>query len=144
MRIDFYQLSRDPVERVVPVLAGKVLDSGSRLLIVARDDALRQALSRALWDYNGSFLANGLAGESDSTRQPILLSENCEAENGAGMICLADGDWRDEAGGFERALLIFAPERTQSARELWRSLGQAGHDLHIHKQTASGVWREGA
>ncbi|HSM53660.1 MAG TPA: DNA polymerase III subunit chi, partial [Erythrobacter sp.] len=36
-RVDFYQLSRDPVERVAAMLARKVLQEGQRLLVVSGD-----------------------------------------------------------------------------------------------------------
>ena len=127
----------------MPLLAGKLLETGERLLVVAREEALRTALSQALWDRSGSFLAHGMAGDPDSGRQPILLSETCDAANGAKMICLADGEWREEAKGFERAFLLFGTERTEAARELWRALSSGDAEMHIHKQTERG-WREGA
>lgn len=124
-------------------MAGKLLETGERLLVVAREEAQRTALSQALWERSGSFLANGLAGGPDAERQPILLSETCDPANGAKMICLADGEWREGAESFERAFLLFGPERTEAARDLWRSLGASGAEMHIHKQTDRG-WREGA
>ena len=49
MRVDFYQLSRDPVERVVAMLARKVLEAGERLLVVSSDADQRAELSKELW-----------------------------------------------------------------------------------------------
>lgn len=143
MRVDFYQLSRDPVERVVPLLAAKALDSGARLLVVSGDAAQREAISRALWERDGAFLANGMAGTAHDARQPVLLSGDCAAANGARMVMLADGDWRDDAAQFERAILLFGADRTQAARALWTALGGSGHELRIFKQREDGGWREG-
>ena len=39
MRVDFYQLSRDPAETVLPLLARNTLRAGERLLIVSTDEA---------------------------------------------------------------------------------------------------------
>lgn len=145
MRVDFYQLSRDPVEKVVALLAGKVLDAGSRLLIVAESAETRPALSQALWKADG-FLANGMADEPHAERQPILLSGDCcVAANAAAMVLLADGIWREEATGFERTMLLFDSSRTDAARKLWVEL-KAREDMEprIFKQTASGTWREGS
>jgi len=36
MQVDFYQLSRDPVEQVLPAIAGRILAMGARLMVVAR------------------------------------------------------------------------------------------------------------
>ena len=144
MRVDFYQLSRDPLDKVVPLLANKVLDSGARLLIVAADAEQRQNLSAALWKADG-FLANGMADAAHAERQPILLAGTCAAANRATIVLLADGEWYEEAGGFERAMLLFDVEQTQAARDLWQVLGaRNGLERRIFKQTPQGAWREGA
>lgn len=148
-RVDFYQLSRDPAERAAPMLAHKVLSAGARLLVVSGEGAQREALSRALWEYGrpegDACLANGEAGGPHDARQPILISADCEASNGASMVLLADGQWREEAAGFERVLLLFGADMTQGARELWRALSaREGFEPHIFKQREGGDWRAGA
>jgi DNA polymerase III subunit chi len=70
-RIDFYQLSRDPVERVVALLAAKAGDTGARVLVVSADQSARAAISEALWASEGAFLAHGEAEEPGAERQPI-------------------------------------------------------------------------
>lgn len=147
MRVDFYQLSRDPVERVAVMLARKVLQAGQRLLVVSKDRGQRAVIGRELWR-GGSpedFLANGEADGVHAASQPILLSDKPEAPNGAGMVLLADGKWRPEAMQFERALLLFGAAETEAARALWRELdGAEGVTREIHKQDDSGRWRAGA
>lgn len=142
-KVDFYQLSRDPVERVVPLLAGKAFDNGERLLIVSADSAHRAALSQALWERESAFLAHGEAGEPHDARQPMLLSGDCAAANGASTVLIADGTWREAAAAFDRAILLFAGDRTDEARRLWLALGGQGHALRIFKQGEGGGWREG-
>ncbi len=143
MQVDFYQLSRDPVERVVPLLATKVLEGGGRLLVVSSDAAQRAAVSDALWAREGAFLAHGEAGEAHAARQPVLLSENCASPNGAEIVLIADGVWQKEAAAFERAILLFASDQAGEARLLWTMLGGEGHALRIFKQREDGGWREG-
>lgn len=143
--VDFYQLSRDPVDVTVVKLARKVMQAGERLLVVAADEGLRTRLADALWQQGGgSFLANGLADAPHAARQPILISDGCEAPNDARMVILADGQWRDEASAFDRAMLLFDAEATEAARDLWRTLS-ARDDIEnrIFKQTPEGGWREG-
>ena len=142
-QVDFYQLSRDPIERVVLLLAAKVFDGGKRLMVVSRDATRRAALSEALWAREGAFLANGEAGSPHAERQPVLLSDGCEPTNGACIAILADGEWRDEAAAFDRAILLFGPEQTEDARGLWTALSGSSHALRIFKQGDSGGWREG-
>jgi DNA polymerase-3 subunit chi len=57
-------------------------------------------LADSLWAADG-FLANGMAEEPHADQQPILLSVDCIAPNGATMVLLADGVWREEATGFD-------------------------------------------
>jgi len=107
------------------------------------DAVQRAALSGALWAREGAFLANGDASAAHAERQPILLAESFTAANGATFAILADGEWREEASGFTRAILLFGPEQAGAARALWGTLSGAGHTLRIFKQGESGGWREG-
>lgn len=141
--VDFYQLSRDPVERVIPMLAAKAIKSGGRLLIVSADANQRAALSQALWDRENDFVAHGEACEPHPARQPVLLATDCSPANGAHMVLIADGLWRSEAAEFERTILLFDRDQTGEARQLWTRLGAEGHALRIFKQRDDGGWREG-
>ncbi|NVE93576.1 DNA polymerase III subunit chi [Altererythrobacter lutimaris] len=146
MRVDFYQLSRDPVERVTVMLARLVLKSGNRLLIVSDNPGQRAVISRELWSAGPEeFLANGEAENAGASQQPILLSGEMQAANSARMVLFADGKWREEATDFDRAFLLFGPDETQAARDLWRGLdGQEGAERFIHKQDENGRWQAGS
>jgi DNA polymerase-3 subunit chi len=146
MRVDFYQLSRDPVERVAVVLARKVMGVGARLLIAHEDAEMRSAISRELWRAGeDEFLANGEAGEAGADRQPILLGADIDPANQASMVILADGKWRPAARDFDRAMLLFGAGETEAARALWRDLdGEDDVEREIHKQDDQGRWRAGA
>ena len=146
MRIDFYQLSRDPAEKVVAMLAGKVRGLGERLLVVDGSPERLQAASKALWSEKPeAFLANGLATDPHAARQPVLLATDCTTDNGASHAILMDGAWREEASDFARTMLLFDAGQTEAARELWRRLDAVeGADRHIFKQREDGRWREGA
>lgn len=116
MKLDFWQLSRDPVEKVVAQIAPRVMAGGERLLVVEADPDRRAAISQALWEAGG-FLANG---EAHPARQPIQLSADCAADNGATVAVLADGNWRDAGEGFARTFLLFAADQVDAARAVWR------------------------
>ncbi len=145
MRVDFYQLGRDPAPAAAAMIAGKALAAGERLLVVAESAEQRKAIAEALWRKPGAFLANGIAGEGHEERQPVLISPRAEAANGARMCLIADGEWRDLGDGFARVFLLFGAEQVEAARACWRWLGEAGlAERHIWKQDARGAWREGA
>lgn len=144
MQVDFYQLTRDPAEKVVPALAQRILDDGGRLLVIGNEPAQLDAISSTLWQWKPeSFLANGKAGESSEAAQPILLSDSTDAANGARFVLIADGQWRDEALGFDRVFYLFPPARTDDARAAWRVLtGKDGVECRYWKQDG-GKWRQG-
>ncbi|MEE4206229.1 MAG: DNA polymerase III subunit chi [Erythrobacter sp.] len=139
MKVDFWQLSRDPAPRVIALIAARVLAEGERLLVVSADAEQRQMIAKALWAAAPeSFLANGHAGAAGEDRQPILLSEGCEAPNGASHVVFADGTWR-ECAGFARLFLLFSEDTLEAARRTWRSLDGAGVERSFYRQD-EGKW----
>ena len=125
MQVDFYQLSRDPVEQVLPAIAGRILDMGARLLVVAQEPERLERISAGLWaGPPESFLAHGRAGEGAESVQPVLLAADVVAANGARHIALADGIWREEALDFERAFYFFDAGTIEGARASWRDLSK--------------------
>ncbi len=140
MKVDFWQLSRDPVERVAALIAERVLSGDERLLIVSSDQQVLAAISRTLWDARpDAFLANGMAEAPHAARQPILLASSVDAANGASHVIFADGTWR-EPDGFDRVFLLFGDATIDAARAVWRSLdGQAELERSFFRQD-EGKW----
>ncbi|MCE2728993.1 MAG: DNA polymerase III subunit chi [Sphingomonadaceae bacterium] len=142
MQVDFYQLTRDPAEKVLPAIAQRILDNKGRLLIISDDADQLDAISGALWTARAdSFLAHAKSGESDDDLQPILLSHDTDAPNGAKFLALADGNWREVTQDFERVFYLFPPEQTDNARSAWRTLGD-GVERRYWKQDG-GKWVQG-
>ncbi len=142
MQVDFYQLTRDPAEKVLPAIAQRILDNKGRLLIISDDAGQLDAISAALWTARAdSFLAHAKSGESDDDLQPILLSHYTDAPNGAKFVALADGNWRAATQDFERIFYLFPPEQTDNARSAWRTLGD-GVERRYWKQDG-GKWVQG-
>ena len=142
MQVDFYQLTRDPAEKVLPAIAQRILDNKGRLLIISDDAGQLDAISGALWTARtDSFLAHAKSGEGDDALQPILLSQDTDAPNGAKFVALADGNWRTVSEDFERIFYLFPPEQTDNARSAWRTLGD-GVERRYWKQDG-GKWVQG-
>ncbi|WP_395635595.1 DNA polymerase III subunit chi [Sphingorhabdus sp.] len=142
MQVDFYQLTRDPAEKVLPAIAQRILDNKGRLLIISDDAGQLDAISGALWTARtDSFLAHAKSGEGDDALQPILLSQDTDAPNGAKFVALADGNWRAVTEDFERIFYLFPPEQTDNARSAWRTLGD-GVERRYWKQDG-GKWVQG-
>jgi DNA polymerase-3 subunit chi len=121
LKLDFWQVTDDPIEKVVTLIAKRALGDGARLLVVSADAEQRTAIARALWQAGpDSFLANGEAAAPGAEAQPILLSANMAAPNGATHLILADGTFR-ETDAFARVFLLFPPDAAPAARQAWRA-----------------------
>lgn len=141
MRHDFYQLERDRADAVVPMLAVKALGAGARLSVACGEAAERAGLSDSLWRHApDSFLAHGEVGGLADARQPILLGEEPSRSNGATLLLVADGRWREAEDGFDRLLFLFRPEAVGEARARWKAL--EGGDRHYWAQGEDGRWVE--
>jgi DNA polymerase-3 subunit chi len=140
--VDFYHLGGSSLERVLPVICEKVLAGGGRLLIVT-GEAQIDSLDRHLWSHApDSFLPHGRSDAPSPEAQPILLSSSPEPLNGAANIALADGVFRDEALGFERAFYFFDAGHLEGARETWRALkDKEGVETRYWKQV-DGRWMQ--
>ena len=128
MRVDFYQLAEGvPADQVIGVIAGRLLEGGERAVLVSSSEADLARLDRLLWQGSAaSFLPHGIAGTSDDSRQPLLLSQGVDSPTGARNLIIADGEWREAALNFERAFFLFTPDEVEAARLAWKLL--AGRD----------------
>lgn len=121
MKLDFWQVTDDPVEKVVALIARRAIGEGERVLVVSADAGQRAAIARALWQAGPeSFLANGEADAPGADLQPILLAAEPAPANGASHLILADGTFR-ETEGFARVFLLFPPDGAPAARQAWRA-----------------------
>lgn len=146
MKVDFYHLTVQPIERILPRLAERVLAEGGRMLVVTADERQRAALDKLLWSYAPeSFLPHAQAGGANDAAQPLLIHAEPVAANGARHILLADGIWRDEALGFDRAFHLFDEANIAAARTAWRALGDRdGVERRYWKQDETGRWQQAA
>lgn len=150
MQVDFYHLTRTPVERALPQIAEKVLASGVRLLVVSADAGQRAAIDQQLWAYApASFLPHGEAGAAFDADQPVLIADavpdDGAAANGAAHVALIDGQWRDAALHFARAFHFFDERAIAEARTAWKALGAHGEvERRYWKQDETGRWERAA
>ena len=144
MRVDFYHLTRQPLDRVLPQIAEKVLATGMRLLVVVADADERARLDRLLWTYApDAFLPHAQAGVANDQAQLILLAEDVNAANGARQIALADGIWQSDALDFDRVFHFFDEARIADARAAWKLLkGNNQVEPRYWKQNEAGRWEQ--
>ena len=148
VEIAFYQLRRTPLEKALPKLLEKVLESGRRAVVLAASDDRAEALNAALWTYDqGSFLPHGAARDGRPERQPIFLATDDINPNGAQVAVMVDGVAPAVPSRFERCLDMFDgtdPAALEAARGRWRAHKDSGDTVTYWEQTQGGAWERRA
>lgn len=150
-QVMFYHLTRSPLETTLPILLGKSLDAGWRVLVRARAAALLQRLDHRLWvDPPEGFLPHGLSGGPHDADQPVLLTTATDpapqAPNApACLIALESAPVTGaEALALDRVCILFDgadPAAMDYARAQWRDLTAAGLPAQYWSEQ-SGSWRK--
>lgn len=144
--VGFYHLTRTPLEQALPKLLGRVLEGGGRAVVRAASAERLDALGAALWlSRDPDWLPHGDARAGDADLQPIWLTLEDGAPNGARHLFLADGAAGGDLGAFERVFDLFDggdPEAVAAARARWSAAKAAGHALAYWRQGPRG-WERG-
>lgn len=144
----FYHLQRAPLERALPRLLERVVQSGLRAVVLAGSPERVEQLDALLWTYDaGSFLAHGSADGGFAGDQPVFLTTDEENPNAATVLVLLDGVDAGFKGGFERCLDLFDgndAEAVEAARSRWRAAQGSGNAVKYWKQDDAGRWEQAA
>ena len=148
VEIAFYQLRRTPLEKALPKLLEKVLESGRRAVVLTGSEERAEALNAALWTYDqGSFLPHGTARDGRPERQPIFLGTDDSNPNDARIAVMVDGLAPADPGRFERCLDMFDgtdPAALEAARGRWRAHRERGDSVTYWEQNQDGAWEQRA
>ena len=126
---------------MLPLIARAAKRAGQRMLVVAEDAELLDRLDKALWEqFPEHYLAHGRADAPYAARQPVLLSADCAAPNGATLVALVDGQWRPEAEAFDRVLLFFDETGRAASRQIWRLFDERAEVTREFHELDGGTW----
>lgn len=146
----FYHLTRQPLERTLPMLLEKARGAGWRVLVRGTDAARLDWLDEKLWlGPEEGFLAHGRAGGPHDAIQPVLLTEaDGAAANAAQCLMSVDGAevTSEEVTTYERACILFDGNdeaATAYARTQWKALTDAGCAAQYWSEE-SGRWEKKA
>lgn len=146
--IAFYHLTTSPLERALPRLLEKILESRKRAVVLCGNEERLNYLNGALWTLGKlSFIPHGSAKEGFAEDQPIWLTTIDENPNGAQFLILTDGAESSALSDYERCLELFDgkdEEAVLHAREQWKNYKDQGHTVTYWKQSDSGAWEKGA
>jgi len=145
MKVDFYHLTRSPLDRVLPRIAQRLHDDGERLLLLSEDADQRRHLDMLLWTYApDSFLPHAEAGTGDDTLQAVLIAPEPTDANAARNVAIVDGRWRDEALTFDRAFHFFGEDHIAAARAAWKGLADREDVERRYWRQGDGGWEQAA
>ena len=145
--IGFYHLTRTPMEAALPKLLGRVLAQGGRAVVRLGDPARLASLDASLWlSADPDWLPHGTPQTGHAERQPIWLTTEDEAPNGARFLFLVDGADSARLGEYDRVFDLFDggdEDAVAAARRRWSAAKAAGHVLTYWQQGARG-WEKKA
>ena len=145
----FYHLTRSSLEDTVPMLLGKTLQAGWRVLVRGTDAGRMDWLDEQLWlRPEDSFLPHGRAGGPHDADQPVLLTTGADLPDGVQYLMAIDGAriTPDEVRQMERAAIVFDGNdatAVEAARAQWRALTGAGVKAQYWSED-SGRWQKKA
>lgn len=146
--VSFYHLLHTPLERALPKLIEKVLESGARAVIRTGSAERAEALNSVLWTYDqDSFLPHGTARDGNAEEQPVWITPEDENPNGADILVLTDGAVAADISGYRRCLEMFDGRdetAVTDARRRWTDYKAANHALTYWQQTERGGWEKKA
>lgn len=128
----FYHLTQQPLEAALPRLLEASLKRGWRVAVRGRNPRYLDWLDQKLWlEPEDGFLPHGQAGGPHDALQPVLLTTEAEAPNGATCVMSVEGAQvtAEEVNGLDRVCILFDggdAAALERARSQWRELTAAG------------------
>ncbi|MBL8560214.1 MAG: DNA polymerase III subunit chi [Hyphomonadaceae bacterium] len=144
----FYHLERSSLESALAPLLEKCLQRGWRAVVRGTLEERLDLLDEALWTVREeSFLPHARAGRAAAERQPILLTSEGGAPNGAKALFLIDGAEPGPLDTFERASIMFDGRDEAAvvhARLQWKAAKDSGLEIAYWKESDAGRWEKQA
>ena len=145
--IGVYHRTRTPMDQALPKLLGRVLAQGARAVVRVGEPERLAALDTSLWlCADPDWLPHGTPQTGQAELQPIWLTTEDEAPNGARFLFLVDGADSARLGEFDRVFDLFDGQddaAVAAARRRWSAAKAAGHTLTYWQQGARG-WEKKA
>lgn len=144
----FYHLTESTLEDALPGLLERSVQRGWKVVVQTGTEERRDSLDTHLWTYrDDTFLAHGTDREAYPGDQPILLTIRPDNGNGAEIRFLVDGATPPDLTSYARAVFMFDGHdalQLEGARENWKAMKAAGHDVTYWQQTPDRRWERKA
>ena len=144
--VRFFHLTRTSLEAALPQLLEKTLERSQRAVVMAGSEERVEALTAHLWSFSDqAFLPHGSRRDGNAEDQPIWLTVEDEAPNGATVLFLTDGATSLRIASYERCAILFDgndPAAVSAARAQWSQIKGDGHELSYWQQNERGGWQQ--
>lgn len=145
----FYHLQDIALEAVLPPLLERSLERRWKVIVQAGSPERVEAIDALLWTYrDDSFLPHGVAGNREAAEQPILLTAEADAPNGAEVrFLLDDVELPANLTDYLRVVVLFDgrdADALASARAQWQQAKAGGHEVTYWQRAESGRWERQA
>jgi DNA polymerase-3 subunit chi len=144
----FYHLERQPLEAVLPKLLATSLERGWRVVVQTGSGERAEAIAAQLWSHDEeSFLPHGTKADGFPDLQPIWITAGDDNPNNANVRFFVDGTEPGVIDGLTRAVILFDgrdAEAVERARETWKRVRAAGHEVTYWQQDEQGRWQNRA
>jgi DNA polymerase-3 subunit chi len=144
----FYHLTESTLEEALPGLLERSLQRGWKAVVQTGTEERRDALDTHLWTFREeSFLAHATDREPYPADQPVLLTTGTGNGNGAEIRFIVDSAEPPDLTGYARAVFLFDGHdqaQVEGAREHWKKLKGASHDVTYWQQTPDRRWERKA
>lgn len=143
----FYAAPRAGLRALLPRLLQACLEHQWRALVQTASPQQSAAWDEWLWTYApNSFLPHGRADAKHAADQPICISHDEAAPNGAQVLFLLDGSARANADRFQRCVYVFEDAGADSPlrarmEAAWRQHHAAGA-APVWWQRVRGRWQQ--
>ncbi|MBF0462409.1 MAG: DNA polymerase III subunit chi [Magnetococcales bacterium] len=143
--VRFYQLAAMPLETALVGLLGKAWERGMRINLVVKDGQQAQRLDDFLWIHPpNQFLPHGLWSGPDPELQPVLISLEPDARNGATVLMVATPLLIADPTAFDLVIDFLPsqhPDALAAGRNRYRHYRALGCQMEYWIQTPQGGWK---
>ncbi len=140
--INFYNLSRSSVEKLVPRLLEKILEEGSRVAFLFKEKDRLNYFDDFLWTYSKeSFLPHSADNINKNQLQPLLLTLNEENLNDPDVFITIEGFCPECLSKYRKIIDIFDGKNMETRRDALvrvENIKNKGYKVNYWEQKSTG------
>ena len=135
-----YKLTNNPWKKVFPKLLEGVVGKGNKVHVLCSADKIKEIDDIHRTYEQLAFLPHGTSEDSHVINQPIVLSSQSQALNGAKILAITNGNIPTNYQEYDKMLFVFDASQYQSIPNVVSQLEKNGIKKNYFIQNAQGAW----